>query len=256
MDEISVKGEKYIKASLIAKKFGYTADYVGQLCRSKQVKATLVGRSWYVNEDSLRSHKKSRYRSNFVKSKESVQELFQLQRTSLSPRFLSQVAQYDADEGDLIPVILKPKETESEKDQADPEEKRAINIHRSFEKKSEDKPNNKESLRLAEKVQKSNVNTKRPLVRVVHVSRSVEEITDAPKGLKQKIKAPSKGKSVLVGALLMIFSLVIVVGSSFAFVGLEKRVVMIGEDTSVVLYDLNFIPAKNMLNSYRSAVGF
>jgi len=75
MDTISFKGEIYIKGSKIAKELGYTADYVGQLCRSGQVQGTLVGRSWYVSEKSIRSHKKTRYRSNQTKSLNEVRRM-------------------------------------------------------------------------------------------------------------------------------------------------------------------------------------
>jgi hypothetical protein len=63
MKSISIDSENYVKATDIARELGYTADYVGQLCRAEKVKAQLVGRSWYVSEDSIRSHKNTRYRS-------------------------------------------------------------------------------------------------------------------------------------------------------------------------------------------------
>lgn len=63
MKSISIDSENYVKATDIARELGYTADYVGQLCRARKVDAQLVGRSWYVSEDSIRSHKKTRYRN-------------------------------------------------------------------------------------------------------------------------------------------------------------------------------------------------
>lgn len=64
MESVTINGKKYVKAKEIARDLGYTADYVGQLCRSGKVDAQLVGRSWYVQEDSIRAHKSGRYRSN------------------------------------------------------------------------------------------------------------------------------------------------------------------------------------------------
>lgn len=64
MNSVSVDGKNYVKAGVIARELGYTGDYVGQLCRAGKVDAQLVGRSWYVNEDSLNQHKRGRYRSN------------------------------------------------------------------------------------------------------------------------------------------------------------------------------------------------
>ncbi len=54
-------GIEYVKAAEAAKEFRYTSDYVGQLCRSKKIAARLVGRTWYVNLDSLLKHKKNRH---------------------------------------------------------------------------------------------------------------------------------------------------------------------------------------------------
>jgi len=72
MNSISIDNEKYVKATDIARELGYTADYVGQLCRSKKVEAQLVGRSWYVLEGSIHEHKKTRYRSTKAASKATV----------------------------------------------------------------------------------------------------------------------------------------------------------------------------------------
>lgn len=72
MNSVTIAEKNYVKAADIARELGYTADYVGQLCRAKKVDAQLVGRSWYVSEDSLRSHKKSRYRNDAVLHKETI----------------------------------------------------------------------------------------------------------------------------------------------------------------------------------------
>ena len=63
MDHITLGEKTLIKSSVLAKKLGYTSDYIGQLCRSQKVSAKLVGRTWYVDEESVREHKKGRYRS-------------------------------------------------------------------------------------------------------------------------------------------------------------------------------------------------
>ena len=72
MKSISIDNEKYVKATDIARELGYTADYVGQLCRAGKVDAQLVGRSWYVSEDSLKGHKKTRYRSTKQANKKTI----------------------------------------------------------------------------------------------------------------------------------------------------------------------------------------
>ncbi len=72
MHSITIDNEKYVKATDIARELGYTADYVGQLCRAKKVDAQLVGRSWYVSESSIRHHKKNRYRSTAKKDRQHI----------------------------------------------------------------------------------------------------------------------------------------------------------------------------------------
>ena len=52
-----LKGKKYISASRAADITGYANDYIGQLCRSKKITATLVGRGWYVLESEILDHK-------------------------------------------------------------------------------------------------------------------------------------------------------------------------------------------------------
>lgn len=57
MDELTLDNKIYISSKRAATLTGYAKDYVGQLCREGRVEARLVGRSWYVLEDSIRSHR-------------------------------------------------------------------------------------------------------------------------------------------------------------------------------------------------------
>jgi len=61
VQKISFGNKEYVKASEIAKRFRYTQDYVGQLCRSKKVDARLVGRTWYVEPDSVAAYRKTKH---------------------------------------------------------------------------------------------------------------------------------------------------------------------------------------------------
>lgn len=58
-EKIIIDGEQYISSGRAASLVGYTKDYVGQLARDGKVKATRVGRNWYINEDSINKHKLS-----------------------------------------------------------------------------------------------------------------------------------------------------------------------------------------------------
>lgn len=61
METVTFDGIDYVKASVAAKQFGYTSDYVGQLCRSKKIDARLVGRTWFVNTDSIVEHRNNKH---------------------------------------------------------------------------------------------------------------------------------------------------------------------------------------------------
>lgn len=74
MDIISLDGKRYIKAADAARSTGYTADYVGQLCRAGKIDSRLVGRTWYVHEDALGSHKRQKTRSNKKKTLQSFSD--------------------------------------------------------------------------------------------------------------------------------------------------------------------------------------
>jgi hypothetical protein len=58
---VVLDGKSYTKASEVAAQFGYTADYIGQLCRGKKIDARLVGRTWFVHVPSVEAHRDQRY---------------------------------------------------------------------------------------------------------------------------------------------------------------------------------------------------
>ena len=63
-DYLIIQDISYISARRAAEIAGYTADYVGQLCRAGKVQCRMVGRTWYVNEESILNHQKSAFNSN------------------------------------------------------------------------------------------------------------------------------------------------------------------------------------------------
>ena len=54
--DLIINGKKFISSKRAAEITGYTCDYVGQLSRLSKIEATMVGRSWYVGEESILSH--------------------------------------------------------------------------------------------------------------------------------------------------------------------------------------------------------
>lgn len=118
MDVLNVGEKTFVKASVIAKDLGYTADYVGQLCRSGKVDAQLVGRSWYVERDSISNHKGNRYRSTQAKSVKALKINHTQESKIVSESLvdtshfyihntLKPVSRYVPDETELFPTVSK-----------------------------------------------------------------------------------------------------------------------------------------------------
>ncbi len=127
MKEVVINGLEYLPATILAKDFRYTTDYIGQLCRSKKVDAQLIGRSWYVNPLSLAAHKKARYVK--VQAKDTLAEesinvnLTRIAVPSALPRKVVapinqieknfakridwQPLKYETDKGELFPRVSK-----------------------------------------------------------------------------------------------------------------------------------------------------
>lgn len=59
MDKVTLDGKLYERSAIVAKRYGYTADYLGQLSRAEKVDAQLVGRSWYVHDPSVEEYQAS-----------------------------------------------------------------------------------------------------------------------------------------------------------------------------------------------------
>jgi len=58
-NSILIDGKEYISSDRAAKLVGYTKDYVGQLARAGKIRSKRIGRSWYIEEESISKHKLS-----------------------------------------------------------------------------------------------------------------------------------------------------------------------------------------------------
>jgi len=56
MDELEISGRRYLSTKRAAKEHKYHSDYIGQLIRGKKVVGQKVGRSWYVDAESLEQY--------------------------------------------------------------------------------------------------------------------------------------------------------------------------------------------------------
>ncbi len=58
-DTLILQDKKYISARRASQVYSYASDYVGQLCRAGKLDCKMVGRSWFVTEESLINHRLS-----------------------------------------------------------------------------------------------------------------------------------------------------------------------------------------------------
>ncbi len=135
METVLLDGREYTKASVVAKRFNYTADYLGQLCRGKKVDARVIGRTWFVNIDSLEGHKSKKYatlRKPQIKVLEDGEQEVKIKTSGIAPKqYIKRVSMplrsvhkslqssslsegarevdvtYEADEASLLPAIKK-----------------------------------------------------------------------------------------------------------------------------------------------------
>lgn len=57
MNEITIGEKTYVSSKRAAEITGYAKDYIGQLCREGRVEARLIGRNWYLLDESIRKHR-------------------------------------------------------------------------------------------------------------------------------------------------------------------------------------------------------
>src|SRR3989344_4301998 len=53
------KSQKFISLAELSKEFGYTRDHLAFLCRSGEVSAEKVGRSWVTTREAVKQYQKS-----------------------------------------------------------------------------------------------------------------------------------------------------------------------------------------------------
>jgi hypothetical protein len=241
MEEISVEGENYVKASVLAARFGYTPDYLGQLCRGGQIKATLVGRSWYVNEDSLREHRQGRYRSTSAKSKESLRKMAEEKAVPMSiAGILPRSFKYEGDQDDLLPALSKKEQPGSS---TKPSE-HIINISAEAEKlpkKLGFEPNiSGQTKDVATSFDKRITNSQpAPVFRTIpnfsHSPKVSTRVVPSTQPVERKVV-----QSVAFGGLRLAFlTFAIIMAETLVFLGslgLEKRLVVPRDNSAMVLY--------------------
>ncbi len=110
MEVLVLDGKNYVKASKAARDLGYATDYVGQLCRSGQVDAHLIGRTWYVNQEMLSTYKVEKKRTSRVKAREYAKKTIEEHRLKVTEdknAYKNIDIRYESDSKELIPKTKK-----------------------------------------------------------------------------------------------------------------------------------------------------
>lgn len=226
MDTVVLDGVQYVKASAAAKQFRYTSDYVGQLCRSKKIDARLVGRTWFVNPDSLSAYKKQKHEksstaSSDTETKHNTADHTESKtgKTSVEPVVGAKTAkhavqsaptkpnetrslkvQYEADEEELFPTIRKrqpPKRLQIE--YAD---SKKVKIDRNRTRTTQFRPDELPDVALSGKLDVSTATETDP-DKADDITKENKDISDTPKKDPESeestrhIKTKLKGKATL-----------------------------------------------------------
>lgn len=124
MDFVEIAGVRYVRATDIARQFGYTSDYVGQLSRAGKIDAKQIGRVWYIKEGELDVHKKENIRSNKKKTQVILRKTLEEESlpgriynsiytpppgsSEFRKRLLDTSIRYEHDEHPLTPPVATP----------------------------------------------------------------------------------------------------------------------------------------------------
>ena len=105
-DNLVLQDKIFISARRVHELFGYTSDYVGQLCRAGKLECTMVGRSWFVTEKSIINHRSVVHEVLKNKGKEKRREIKKLYRELSQSKVITLSAAPVAVE---VPVEVAPR---------------------------------------------------------------------------------------------------------------------------------------------------
>ncbi|MDO8579455.1 MAG: hypothetical protein Q7R72_01115, partial [bacterium] len=113
-------GKIFISSKRASELGGYTQDYIGQLIRGKKIEARMVGRSWFVSEESLKTYQHI-LRPEISVRPEVPEEKISENFSAISPPEIAKTKtpevspytplEYGNDDRELIPNIKKLKNT-------------------------------------------------------------------------------------------------------------------------------------------------
>src|ERR1035437_3425536 len=99
---------KYISANVASQKTGYAQDHIGALIRTGKIKGKKIGRSWFVDLETLKEHKKNRKLKNGLRIEKPIPEIPEPKSEIPSQPILNKpFFKYENEDKVLIPEISK-----------------------------------------------------------------------------------------------------------------------------------------------------
>ena len=111
-DSLILEGKTYISANRASKLINYAQDYIGQLCRAGKLECKMVGRSWFVTEESLHVHREIAIES----TEERVAKIIEKNRTEIKATIQNKIQpeakpahtlKYESERKSFLPEITK-----------------------------------------------------------------------------------------------------------------------------------------------------
>lgn len=109
-DSLILEHKKFISAKQASVLVGYAQDYVGQLCREGKIESKMVGRTWFVSEESILNHKISNLKKSIDPRIQEILNINKVSSEQTQPYLVSQ-----AQETDIVKTQNTSENTVSEK---------------------------------------------------------------------------------------------------------------------------------------------
>lgn len=110
-DNLILEGKNYISARRAALIINYAQDYVGQLCRAGKLDCRMVGRSWFVTEESLLAHRAAAIEPKSTEIMKVVEEKIEEKKIEVVAVEEAKEAvsefKYEAEKAPLLPALGK-----------------------------------------------------------------------------------------------------------------------------------------------------
>lgn len=105
-DSFISQGKKYISAKRASEISDYSSDYIGQLCRAQKLDCQVVGRVWFVAEESLQNHRNQVLQNEPRRNRLANLHGGRSKIEVVQPDYSSPL-KYSSDDRPLLPIIEK-----------------------------------------------------------------------------------------------------------------------------------------------------